>query len=84
MPEMRAQIFPRRAPRLPLDIWHCKGLPGRPHLCNNMLGETTLPVNRAPQFTMLQNTAVLFVSRRINQEAIHIFCATNKFHYSCM
>lgn len=84
VPEMRAQIVPRRVPCLPLDMWHCKGLPNRPYLCNYMLGETTLPVNRAPQFTLVQNTAVLFVSRRINLEATHIFCAENNFHYACM
>ena len=47
VPAMRAQIVPRRVPCLPLDMWHCKGLPNRPHPCNYMLGETTLPVNGA-------------------------------------
>lgn len=42
------------------------------------------PTNHAPQFTLLQNAAILLVSRRINQEATHIFCAKNNFHYSCM
>ncbi len=46
---------------------------------------SSLPVEHsAPQFSLLQNTGILFASRKINEEASQILYANNNFHYSCM
>lgn len=78
--EMRSQIGPSSDSNyLPLEIWYYIGAP-RTSSTQPLAG----PVNCAPQFSLLQNSGILFVSRRINQETTHILCARNNFHYSCM
>lgn len=85
--EMRTQIGPSNARlALPMELWHMICTPDWPY--GNRFGfidgKSAGPVNSAPQFTLLQNTAILCVSRKINQEATDILCANNNFHYSCM
>lgn len=83
--EMRSQLGPSgNIPSLPAEIWHYAGLPDMVYMYRSVGSRGAPPVDCAPQFTLPQNIAILFVSRKINQEATHIFCADNNFHYSCM
>lgn len=77
--EMEAQIGSSNVlPSSSIELW--QGIPNWPR----EYGNAGLPVSCAPQFTVLQNTAIFSVSRKINREATDILCANNNFHYSCM
>ena len=83
--EMESQISPSSdGLRLPMELWIRMGIPNWPRRSRDIIGNGRLTVSCAPQFTPLQNNAILSASRKINREATEVLCANNSFHYSCM
>lgn len=84
--ELRSHNSPNDVAYLPKYLWvNLIGLPRHIYRCLfSKNGSGSLPRTDSSYFAPTSNLAILFVSRKINQEATHIFCARNKFHYSCI